>query len=87
MLVSRVSSVFCSKQFASLDENQKEEMKRERRRIQEQLRRIKRNEAKLAAKAEIERDGAGGKSMKKKKENLKEIKVCLVLSVRPQSQC
>lgn len=32
------------KQFASLDEAQKEEMKREKRRIQEQLRRIKRNQ-------------------------------------------
>ncbi|XP_032291391.1 transcription initiation factor TFIID subunit 1 isoform X5 [Drosophila virilis] len=32
------------KQFATLDEQQKEEMKREKRRIQEQLRRIKRNQ-------------------------------------------
>lgn len=32
------------KQFATLDEAQKEEMKREKRRIQEQLRRIKRNQ-------------------------------------------
>ena len=35
------------KQFATLDEAQKEEMKRERRRIQEQLRRIKRNQEKI----------------------------------------
>ncbi|XP_064636542.1 transcription initiation factor TFIID subunit 1-like isoform X2 [Lineus longissimus] len=34
------------KQFATLDEAQKEEMKKERRRIQEQLRRIKRNQEK-----------------------------------------
>lgn len=34
------------KQFATLDEAQKEEMKREKRRIQEQLRRIKRNQEK-----------------------------------------
>lgn len=32
------------KQFATLDESQKEEMKREKRRLQEQLRRIKRNQ-------------------------------------------
>ncbi|XP_063980218.1 transcription initiation factor TFIID subunit 1 [Diachasmimorpha longicaudata] len=32
------------KQFATLDEQQKEEMKREKRRLQEQLRRIKRNQ-------------------------------------------
>lgn len=32
------------RQFATLDEQQKEEMKREKRRIQEQLRRIKRNQ-------------------------------------------
>ncbi|XP_030020533.1 transcription initiation factor TFIID subunit 1 isoform X3 [Manduca sexta] len=32
------------RQFASMDETQKEEMKREKRRIQEQLRRIKRNQ-------------------------------------------
>lgn len=32
------------RQFATLDEAQKEEMKREKRRIQEQLRRIKRNQ-------------------------------------------
>ncbi|XP_058174167.1 transcription initiation factor TFIID subunit 1 [Anopheles ziemanni] len=35
------------KQFATLDEAQKEEMKREKRRIQEQLRRIKRNQQKF----------------------------------------
>lgn len=35
------------KRFASMDEAQKEEMKRERRRIQEQLRRIKRNQEKI----------------------------------------
>lgn len=34
------------KQFASVDDAQKEEMKREKRRIQEQLRRIKRNQEK-----------------------------------------
>ncbi len=34
------------KQFAVLDDAQKEEMKREKRRIQEQLRRIKRNQEK-----------------------------------------
>lgn len=32
------------RQFATIDEAQKEEMKREKRRIQEQLRRIKRNQ-------------------------------------------
>lgn len=37
------------KQFATLDEAQKEEMKREKRRIQEQLRRIKRNQEKINA--------------------------------------
>lgn len=35
------------KQFATLDDAQKEEMKREKRRIQEQLRRIKRNQEKI----------------------------------------
>lgn len=35
------------KQFATLDEIKKEEMKRERRRLQEQLRRIKRNQEKI----------------------------------------
>lgn len=35
------------KNFATMDEAQKEEMKREKRRIQEQLRRIKRNQEKL----------------------------------------
>ncbi|XP_055587369.1 transcription initiation factor TFIID subunit 1 isoform X2 [Uranotaenia lowii] len=35
------------RQFATLDEAQKEEMKREKRRIQEQLRRIKRNQLKI----------------------------------------
>lgn len=35
------------KQFATLDDAQKEEMKREKRRIQEQLRRIKRNQEKM----------------------------------------
>jgi transcription initiation factor TFIID subunit 1 len=39
------------KRFASMDEAQKEEMKRERRRIQEQLRRIKRNQEKINAQA------------------------------------
>jgi transcription initiation factor TFIID subunit 1 len=39
------------KKFASMDEAQKEEMKRERRRIQEQLRRIKRNQEKINAAA------------------------------------
>ena len=34
------------KQFASMDEQAKEEMKKEKRRIQEQLRRIKRNQEK-----------------------------------------
>ena len=34
------------KQFAVVDDAQKEEMKREKRRIQEQLRRIKRNQEK-----------------------------------------
>jgi transcription initiation factor TFIID subunit 1 len=34
------------RQFATIDEQQKEEMKREKRRIQEQLRRIKRNQEK-----------------------------------------
>lgn len=34
------------RQFATLDDQQKEEMKREKRRIQEQLRRIKRNQEK-----------------------------------------
>ena len=34
------------KQFATLDEAAKEEMKKEKRRIQEQLRRIKRNQEK-----------------------------------------
>ncbi|XP_070491239.1 transcription initiation factor TFIID subunit 1 [Chironomus tepperi] len=39
------------KRFASMDEAQKEEMKRERRRLQEQLRRIKRNQEKINAQA------------------------------------
>lgn len=50
-------------------------MKRERRRIQEQLRRIKRNEQKLAQ-AKLDSDFPGPSSAKKKKkENAKEIKL------------
>lgn len=50
------------KQFATLDEHQKEEMKREKRRIQEQLRRIKRNQ---------EKEKLGLSQPKKKKPKLK----------------
>ena len=66
-----------SKQFASLDESQKEEKKRERRRLQEQLRRIKRNEEKLnQAPGVSPRAGSGAPKVKKpKKENTKDIKV------------
>ena len=38
------------RQFATLDEQQKEEMKREKRRLQEQIRRIKRNQVKYLEK-------------------------------------
>ncbi|XP_073816142.1 TATA-box binding protein associated factor 1 isoform X2 [Musca autumnalis] len=50
------------KQFATLDEQQKEEMKREKRRIQEQLRRIKRNQEKerLAQLAQNQKLQPGG---------------------------
>merc|ERR1711936_425826 len=43
------------KQFATLDEAAKEEMKKEKRRIQEQLRRIKRNQEKERIKEEENR--------------------------------
>lgn len=50
------------KQFATLDEQQKEEMKREKRRIQEQLRRIKRNQERerLAQLAQNQKLAPGG---------------------------
>ncbi|XP_055377436.1 transcription initiation factor TFIID subunit 1 [Condylostylus longicornis] len=49
------------KQFATLDEQQKEEMKREKRRLQEQLRRIKRNqERERAAQLQKEQQMAPG---------------------------
>ncbi|XP_013119085.1 transcription initiation factor TFIID subunit 1 isoform X2 [Stomoxys calcitrans] len=50
------------KQFATLDEQQKEEMKREKRRIQEQLRRIKRNQERerLAQMAQNQKLQPGG---------------------------
>lgn len=50
------------KQFATLDEQQKEEMKREKRRIQEQLRRIKRNQERerLAQLAAQQKSAPGG---------------------------
>lgn len=53
------------KKFASMDEAQKEEMKRERRRIQEQLRRIKRNQEKInaAASAHETHSFLGGEKM------------------------
>ena len=50
-----------SRQFASLEETQKEEMKKERRRLQEQLRRIKRNQ---------ERDVTSPKLTKKQRKEL-----------------
>lgn len=56
-------------------------MKRERRRLQEQIRRIKRNEQKLAqAKSDTSSPTGASSSTKKykKKENLKEIKVRVV---------
>ena len=59
-----------------MDEVQKEEMKRERRRIQEQLRRIKRNEEKLQATANSPGTSTAP-SKKKKKENTKDIKVVI----------
>lgn len=37
--------IFCSKTSYALDDNEREILKRERRRLQEQLRRVKRNEA------------------------------------------
>lgn len=69
--------VLYSKQFASLDESQKEEMKRERRRIQEQLRRIKRNEEKLSLAPGTSPSPGAPKMKKPKKENTKDIKVGL----------
>ena len=71
-----------SKQFASLDESQKEEMKRERRRLQEQLRRIKRNEEKLNQAPGVSPSaGSGAPKVKKpKKENTKDIKVSLMMT-------
>lgn len=39
-------SYFCSRKFALFDEQHREEMRKERRRIQEQLRRLKRNQEK-----------------------------------------
>ncbi|XP_067949949.1 transcription initiation factor TFIID subunit 1-like [Watersipora subatra] len=62
--------------FASMDEVQKEEMKRERRRLQEQLRRIKRNEEKLnQAISTSPTLAASMLAKKKKKENAKDIKL------------
>lgn len=71
-----ISSLIFRKQFASLDESQKEEMKRERRRLQEQLRRIKRNEEKLNQAPGTSPSAGGAPKVKKpKKGNTKDIKV------------
>ncbi|CAG4983002.1 unnamed protein product [Colias eurytheme] len=53
------------RQFATMDESQKEEMKREKRRIQEQLRRIKRNQERerLAGNPPVPGSIIGGDSM------------------------
>ncbi|KQS38511.1 transcription initiation factor TFIID subunit 1 isoform X2 [Drosophila erecta] len=76
------------KQFATLDEQQKEEMKREKRRIQEQLRRIKRNQererlAQLAQNQKMQPGGmptslgdpksSGGHSHKERDSGYKEV--------------
>lgn len=76
------------KQFATLDEQQKEEMKREKRRIQEQLRRIKRNQererlAQLAQNQKLQPGGmptslgdpksSGGSSHKERDTSHKEV--------------
>lgn len=76
------------KQFATLDEQQKEEMKREKRRIQEQLRRIKRNQererlAQLAQNQKLQPGGmptslgdpksSGGHSHKERDSGYKEV--------------
>ena len=55
-------------------------MKRERRRIQEQLRRIKRNEEKLNQ-ATASPGSAMTPVKKKKKENAKDIKVLLIIDL------
>ena len=55
-------------------------MKRERRRIQEQLRRIKRNEEKLNQ-ATASPGSAMTPVKKKKKENAKDIKVLLIIDI------
>uniref|UniRef100_A0A182MJD6 Transcription initiation factor TFIID subunit 1 n=1 Tax=Anopheles culicifacies TaxID=139723 RepID=A0A182MJD6_9DIPT len=47
------------RQFATLDEAQKEEMKREKRRIQEQLRRIKRNQQKIGLQTQNPHNSVG----------------------------
>uniref|UniRef100_A0A182VQB5 Transcription initiation factor TFIID subunit 1 n=1 Tax=Anopheles minimus TaxID=112268 RepID=A0A182VQB5_9DIPT len=47
------------RQFATLDEAQKEEMKREKRRIQEQLRRIKRNQQKIGLQSQNPHNSVG----------------------------
>lgn len=48
------------RQFATLDDAQKEEMKREKRRIQEQLRRIKRNQEKNSGMLKAKMETPGG---------------------------
>ncbi|XP_001845437.2 transcription initiation factor TFIID subunit 1 isoform X1 [Culex quinquefasciatus] len=48
------------RQFATLDEAQKEEMKREKRRIQEQLRRIKRNQQKIGMMQQVNQQHSVG---------------------------
>lgn len=50
------------RQFASMDETQKEEMKREKRRIQEQLRRIKRNQERERLAGNVTVPGLGNDS-------------------------
>ena len=64
-----LSLSLCSRQFALHDDRHREEMKKERRRIQEQLRRIKRNQEKME-KEKVNPKPKIIKKIKKKKEKL-----------------
>jgi transcription initiation factor TFIID subunit 1 len=59
----------------ALDETEKEKLRKERRRLQEQLRRVKRNEAKRATAGSENTAGAAGDTVKKVRKYTKRLKV------------
>ena len=71
--------VVVSRQFAALEESAKEEMKKERRRLQEQLRRIKRNQ---------QRESGSPKLTKKQlKELTKHVRADVTTQAQAECSC